>query len=393
MSRFFPIDEYEDRWERVLTEMRRRGLEAAVVFGRGGGTMDSCGDVLHLSNHYAISGGMDSPIWSARSFAAVVLRQGHAPQLHIDEPEARTDLVSIADVRSSHHPFRSVGKALAEAGVTGPVALVGTHFIPIKYHAQLLEETPGIEWVPADDLVRSVRRFKSERELDAYRIGGEGATVGLNRLMEGLTSGLSEQEAAGEAAREVVRRGGRLQMIGCNHGATLGFDQRFPLTGYSADTPQPGDMVTGTIHAAFFQGYYMDPGRTGVRGRPTPDQRRLIEAAAGIVYRLSEMTRPGVTLLNVAAEGDRMTAAFGGSVSAIMKNFPFFGHSIGLGFELPRISTSMSRPDDVAHENMVVGIEAFLSLDGVGAAFYEDILIIGREGNELLTRSPPHWWG
>lgn len=69
--------------------------------------------------------------------------------------------------------------------------------------------------------------------------------------MEGLTSGLSEREAAGEAAREVVRRGGRLQMIGTNHGETLGFDQRFPLTGYSADTPKPGDIVTGTLHGAF----------------------------------------------------------------------------------------------------------------------------------------------
>jgi Xaa-Pro aminopeptidase len=39
-------------------------------------------------------------------------------------------------------------------------------------------------------------------------------------------------------------------------------------------------------------------------------------------------------------------------------------------------------------QNMVFGVEAFLSLDGVGAAFYEDILIIGENGNELLTQSP-----
>lgn len=102
--------------------------------------------------------------------------------------------------------------------------------------------------------------------------------------------------------------------------------------------------------------------------------------------------RPGVKLIDIATEGDRLTQAFGGSVSAIMKNFPFYGHSIGLGFEQPRISTSMSQPEDIAEENMVFGIESFLSLDGVGAAFYEDIIIVGRDGNELLTRSPSHWW-
>ena len=388
MHRYFPIDEYENRWARVHEEMIRRGFETAVVFGRGGGTTDNCGDVLYLSNHYAISGGMDSLIWTARSFAGVILQPGQAPQLHIDEPEARRDLVSISDVVSSNHPFESVAKALVERGVHGRVALVGTHFIPIKYYRQLEAIAPGIEWVPADDLVRTVRRIKSERELDCYRYAGETATLAVNALMEGLVSGRSEREAAGEAARIAIGRGARLQMIGTNHGETLGFDQRFPLTGYSEDVPAPGDIVTGTLHGPLYQGYYLDPGRTGVRGPANADQRRLIEAASGIVHRLSDMLRPGARLLEVAAEGDRMTAAFGGSISPIMKNFPFYGHGIGLGFELPRISTTMSMPEDVVEANMVFGVEAFLSLDGVGAAFYEDILIIGETGNELITRSP-----
>lgn len=388
MERYFPIEEYEQRWDRVHAEIAARGFETAVVFGRGGGTTDNCGDVLYLSNHYAISGGMDSLIWTARSFAGVILQPGRDPQLHIDEPEVRRDLVSIEDVRCSNHPFESVAKSLVERGVKGRVALVGTNFIPVKYYRQLEAVAPDIEWIAVDDLVRSVRRIKSARELDCYRTAGETATAGVNVLMESLLRGMSEREAAGEAAREVVRRGGRIQMIGTNHGETLGFDQRFPLTGYSADTPAIGDMVTGTLHGALYQGYYLDPGRTAVRGKANSQQMRLIQAAGYIVHRLSAMLRPGVRLLDVAAEGDRMTAAFGGSISAIMKNFPFYGHGIGLGFELPRISTSMSQPEDIAEANMVFGVEAFLSLDGVGAAFYEDIVIVGEEKNELLTNSP-----
>lgn len=388
MDRYFPLDEYEARWDRVQNEMKRRGFATTVVFGRGGGTTDNCGDILYLSNHYAISSGMDSLIWTARSFAGVILQEGLAPQLHIDEPEVRRDLVSIDDVLSSNHPFESVARSLVERGVKGPVALVGTNLIPVKYYRELEAIAPDIEWVPADDLVRSVRRIKSKRELDCYRVAGETATAGMTILMESLISGMSEREAAGEAAREVVRRGGRIQMIGTNHGDTLGFDQRFPLTGYSADVPAVGDIVTGTLHGPLFQGYYLDPGRTAVRGKANSEQLRLIEAAGNIVHRLSDMLRPGMKLLDVAAEGDRMTAAFGGSISPIMKNFPFYGHGIGLGFELPRISTTMSMPEDVVEENMVFGVEAFLSLDGVGAAFFEDIIIIGKDGNELLTKSP-----
>ncbi|MBT4906581.1 MAG: aminopeptidase P family protein, partial [Rhodospirillaceae bacterium] len=45
LGRFFPNEEYEARWTAVESEMRRRGLETAVVFGRSGGTNDRCGDV------------------------------------------------------------------------------------------------------------------------------------------------------------------------------------------------------------------------------------------------------------------------------------------------------------------------------------------------------------
>jgi len=392
MAKYFPLEEYHRRWSGVLREMKSRGFETAVIFSRGGGTTDNCGDVLYLTNHYAVSGGLDSLIWSARSFAGVVMREGHEPQLHMDEPVARPDILATTDVRSHRHPFAGVASELAAQGVKGKVALVGTQFVPLKYYRQLVEHAPDIEWVEADDLVRSVRMYKSPRELDSYRIGGEAATASMNILMEGLLGGKSEQEAAGDAAREVVRRGGRIQVIGVNHGDTIGFGQRNPLTGYSADTPKQGDIVKGSIHAAFHQGYYLDPGRTAVVGRPAADQRRLIEATAGIVGALSDMMRPGVSLLDVAAKGDRMTAEFDGDVSPSMKSFPFYGHGVGLAFELPRISTSMSLPTDTVGENMVFGVEAFLSLGKAGSAFFEDIIIIGKDGNELLTRTPNYWW-
>jgi Xaa-Pro dipeptidase len=258
----------------------------------------------------------------------------------------------------------------------------------VKYYRQLEENTPDIEWIVCDDLVRRVRAIKSPRELDCYRIAGESATEAMTVMMQGLVSGMSEREAAGEAARVVVRRGGRIQALGANHGATMDHDYRFPLTGSSADIPAVGDMARGAVHAAFWQGYYLDPGRTAVRGPASREQTRLMEATVDIVRRLTQKMRPGVRLLDVAAEGDRLTSAFGGEVSPIMKNFPFFGHGVGLSFEQPRISSVMSLPEDIVRENMVFGVEAFLSSAGVGSAFVEDIVIIGKEGAELLTKSP-----
>ncbi len=389
MLRHFPIDEYEDRWRRVEDIMTGAGFDAAVVVGRGGGTMDNCGDILYLSNHYSVSGGMDSRIWSARSFSGVILQKGKAPELHIDEPEPRRDLVVIDAVYCDNHPFQSIARRLKARGITGRVAFCGSWLTPVKYWRQLAGATPDIEWVDLDDLVRRARAIKSPRELDTYRIAGAAATEATDVLMTSLVAGMTERDAAAEAARVTVARGGRIQAIGANHGDTMDYDYRYPLTGAAADAPAPGDLVRGTVHAAFQQGYYLDPGRTAVcGGKPAPLQKRLIEATADIVCTLSDMMRPGVLLKDVAAEGDRLTAAFGGVESAIMKNFPFFGHGIGLSFEQPRISTVMSEPDDRVRENMVFGVEAFLADEGIGSAFVEDILIIGKDRNELLTRSP-----
>ncbi|TDE38481.1 M24 family metallopeptidase [Antarcticimicrobium sediminis] len=388
MLRHFPLDEYESRWSRLEQIMTGDGFDAAVVIGRGGGTMDNCGDILYLSNHYSVSGGMDSRIWSARAFSGIILEKGKAPELHIDEPEPRRDLVSIDSVYCDNHPFLSLARRLNARGITGRVAFCGSWFTPVKYWRQLRDATPDIDWVDVDDLVRRARAIKSPRELDTYRIAGEAATEATDVLMTSLISGMTEREAAAEAARIVVARGGRIQAIGTNHGDTMDYDYRFPLTGAAVDAPAPGDLVRGTVHAAFQQGYYLDPGRTAVCGTATPRQQRLMEATADIVQKLTAIMRPGVFLTDVAAEGDRLTAAFGGSESAIMKNFPFYGHGIGLSFELPRISTTMSEPDDIVRENMVFGVEAFLADAGVGSAFVEDIVIIGKDENERLTRSP-----
>lgn len=392
MERYFPLDEYEGRWSRVMAEMELRGFETAVVFGRAGGTMDNCGDILYLANHYATNAGLDSAIWSARSFAAVILQLGRAPQLHIDEPEPRPRVLAIPDVQSHSHPFKGVAAALVARKIEGRVALVGTEFIPVKYYRQLVEGAPGIEWVTADDLVRAVRMYKSARELDAYRIAGETATIGLNTLMEGLLGGKSEQEAAGDAAKEVIRRGGRIQTIGTNHGDTIGWSHRKTITGYSPDTPEIGDMVKGSITAAFHEGYWLDPGRTAVRGGPNAAQRELVEATGNIVRTLCDMMRPGVPLLEVAAMGDKMTADFGGTISPFAKSFPFYGHGVGLTFELPRIGSTMSMPEDKVAESMVFGVEAFLAQDGAGSAFVEDIIIIGKDCNERITNTPLYWW-
>jgi Xaa-Pro dipeptidase len=84
-----------------------------------------------------------------------------------------------------------------------------------------------------------------------------------------------------------------------------------------AGQPVAGDHKRGAV-GEFHQRTIVllaHPGRTAVRGTADREQTRLMEATVNIVQRLSDMMRPGVRLLDVAAEGDRLTAEFGGEVS------------------------------------------------------------------------------
>lgn len=391
---YFPQDEYERRWRAVYAVLKARGYETAVVWGRSGGTHERCGDVLYLTNFYStVSGqGLDRP----HAFSGVILSRDEVPELHVGEPDTPLDLLATKRVEWDFDPFRSVAKALGRRKTEGRVALVGSEFLPVKYARRLEEATPSIAWTPEDDLVWSARRIKSPRELECFRRAGETVTAGLNALIGGLVQGKTEAEAAAAAAYEVIRRGGAIHMMPCNHGDRLRYWCRYPLTGYSQDAPKPGDIVRGWVYGPMFEGYWLDPGRTAVAGgRPSREQRDLIEQAAGIVDRLTEGIRPGVTIAEIVTLGDRLFEATGREKDQAAKMFPIYGHGVGLFFEWPFISTSSMFPPQGAQkveESMVLGVEVFLGESGVGSAGFEQNIIVRADGTELLTTTPMIWW-
>lgn len=395
MERYFPQEEFEARWAKVEAGLKAKGLDTALVWGRSAGTYERSGDVLYLTGYYGTHSGqgMDTPLTTARGFASVLLQAGRPPELMADEPGPNPALLATDRVGWSRDTIRGSAEMLARRGIRGRVGFVGSDFFPIKYWEAFKAATPAIEWVMVDDLVRDARRIKSPRELVAIRQAGKIAGRALTRLVENLVAGKSEAEAAGEAAREVVRGGGHVHMIPVNHGELIHYFTRDPLAGYSHDAPKAGDLVRGWVYGPMFQGYWLDPGRTAVCGkRASNAQKNLIEACAGIVETLVADIRPGVRLADLAVKGQKMLADAGAEKDQAAEKWPLFGHGVGLFFEKPYISTSMGSPDDVFEEGMVMGVEAFVAHAGVGSAGFEQNVIVGPKGAEIITDAPMLWW-
>lgn len=395
MSGMFSPEEYQARWSKIHDDMAVRGYEAALIFGKGGGSYDRCGDVLYLSNYYSCASGqeVDNPLNTARSFSAVLLQPGEAPELIIDEPDPRHDLLSIERVSGHSNMMTAAGKALAARGIDGPVALVGADFLPVKYWRLLDAAAPGTQWVDDETLVQRARRIKSPAELEVFREAGAIATRALDLLMEGLVGGVSEAEAVAEAIREIRRSGGVCQMIPVAHGEHISRWATDPFTGAGTTIPEQGDLVRGWLDSIIFQGYWLDPGRTAVAGgKPNGDQKALMENCIAIVDGVIEAIKPGANVHDVARIGDALSAQFQEGDSQMNDQWPLYGHGTGLYWEHPYIGVKMSRPDDHFEAGMVLGVEAFLHIEGVGTAAHEQNLIVHANRNEIITDSPITWW-
>jgi len=393
-SGLFPPDEYEKRWAAVNGDLARRGFDAAVIWGRGGGSYDRCGDVLYLTNHYSCASGqeIDNPLNTARSFYAVIMRPGEVPELIADEPDPRRELIATDRVAGHSDPITATGRRLGELGASR-VVLCGSDFLPMRYWTMLQAVVPGVDWTIDDMLVQRPRRIKSTREQDRCRQAGEIATRSLNLLMEGLVGGMSEADAVGGAVHELLRAGATCQMIPVAHGKHISRWATNPFTGCSTDVPQEGDLVRGWLDSIIFQGYWLDPGRTAVAGgRPSAAQRGLIENCVAIVDGVIEAIRPGVTVHDVARLGDELSARFAEGDSQMNDQWPLYGHGTGLYWEHPYIGLKMSNPEDKFEAGMALGVEAFLHVDGIGTAAHEQNLIVLADENEIITHSPIAWW-
>ena len=396
-SRFrpFPLDEYEARWDRVYAHMKAEGFETAVVWGKTSGVYERAGDVLYLTNFFSTHSGQepDTALWNGRSYCAVILRAGETPELVSDESEARFEAIATDRFQGLYDPIGGVADALEARGLSGRVAMVNTDCLPMKYWEQLKARTPGIEWVPADDLVRDVRRIKSPRELELFREAGDLVTRALSRMMEALIAGKTEAAAAAAAGATLLEGGGAWHRIAISHGDTSQYLESDPLTGFSTIAPRSGDIVHGFIYGPILKGYWLDPGRTAVcGGTPSAAQKRLVESLVDTMHRLMEAIRPGVKVKSVGELGDRLSRETGYYSEALKTNWPYYGHSNGCMWEAPYIEPRLCGDDDIFEENMVASVEAFFTDDEAGTAVFETNFIVTANGVDEITPVPHLFW-
>jgi len=261
--------------------------------------------------------------------------------------------------------------------------------------AALRAQTPGVELVPADDLVELVRASKDEAEIALIQRAADIANQAFARLVAGLRPGMTERQIAATLERHMVDLGADAPsfstIVACGPGGAL---PHWVPSDREARVGEPLLIDFGCL----VNGYCSDLTRTICLGEPDAKLREiygLVRAAqdAGLAA-LKDGVRRGRDV-DAAARKVFEDAGYG---EQFMHSL---GHGVGLAVhELPAVSrlrvNTPERDAELAkveqiEANAVVTNEPGLYLAGWGGVRLEDMILARTDGAMVFTdRNPEH---
>jgi Xaa-Pro aminopeptidase len=391
-------EEYRERQRRAREAAAAQGLDALVVWSRGGAFMDMCQDVLYLCNHYSQQPymGDEAGVGTARSHGVCILPVDGGTTVVVDVPWWRRDVVVADEVRPSIHVVETAAAAIRDAGLSGArLGITGTSYMTAAAYNGLRRELPDAEFVDADRLVEGLRMIKSPAEQQLIRRACTLGNATLESLIGDVVEGNTEADAVAAASHTLISGGGVLYDAACASGPWAhGYTHaRLP----SADATRrfrKGDLVHVDCYGSY-AGYFFDFARSRCVGdEPTADQRALLESVIEAVETICAEIRPGVTAEDVYRVGARWLESSPVVASlpqepAEMEGFPAVGHGLGLMWEGPWL---MPGVDTVLEPGMYLAVELLLGHPSRGGAMFEHNGFVTPDGIEILTTARSRWW-
>jgi len=271
---------------------------------------------------------------------------------------------------------------------------------------------PGCDIVNISPLILEQRKTKSDEEIERTREACRAIHAGHEAVLASLRDGIAELELAAAVenahrlaghegvffirqpdffmSRGPITSGPNLFMIsGVVYTITgVGLSPAVPA-GPSQRIINTGDIVIVDI-PTLVEGYHADQTRTYCVGKAGKDVHSLYDDLQAIADHLIENIRPGMACQDIyrlavkkAAELGRQEQFqhFGGG-----RRSRLIGHGIGLELNEPPIPSEYDRSP--VEEDYVIALDMHMLDMGLGVVKLEDMILIKRAGNEILTTSP-----
>ena len=283
-------------------------------------------------------------------------------------------VVGVHKYRTGTNLARDLVEAMKETNLSrSKLAAAGGDIMPVVYVDELRREFPGLT-IEFRDEVAKMRMIKSENELALIRKASAIADKAMAIAIDSIKPGMRES-AVGSVARKAAMEEGADYVVRdrVHSGGEMGH-LRWPFA--SLRKIRKGELVSIDF-VGWVESYGFDILRIGCAGRPSKEQRRLIEMAGDATEAMSEK------LTDQSNVGDALSSLKEFEEGGI--HIQPFGHGIGLEIvEEPYLFPGVT---DKVRRNMVFCVEPDVKLKGNWASI-ENELIVTDGKPEVLTKLP-----
>ena len=385
-----PYSEFGERRDRAVAATRAAELDALIVCGRGGGTLDRYGDVLYLTNFYSSFPYIPDhgAHWSGRAHGFVIVPADGRVRLIADIPSLdQVALEREAIVLTDRVP-ESVVETLRNLGLAnGRLGIAGMDTLPSSLYRDLTTQLPDASFEPADSIMTNLRAIKSVAEISSLRRSAEVGSRTIEAMLDAAKVGATHGDVVAAGMQYLVPRGGVLynsfMASGTGGESPTLYRSNFPTWGNPAPLTDGQWLRLGI--SGVVDGYFFDVSRSKAIGRASNRQVDAFEAAIAVVESGVNAGINGATAAQVAQSGINQQQRLGYPLDGV---FSGMGHGIGLGWDAPWLV-----PDDhtVLVPNMVINVEKTLSIDGYLGDF-EETFLVTEDGPEILTNAIKRTW-
>jgi Xaa-Pro aminopeptidase len=360
----------------VRDALAQQNLDGALIWARS--FYDRPGPIAYLTGYLPpFPSSADAPgVVGLGQTALIVPKIGRAT-LFIDTISRLPNDVPAEVVKTSDM-VAEVGHCLRGMGADGRrFGLGGEDIVPHRIIRLLTTELPGLELVPFDDTLMTLRRVKSDREIAGIRQAADVARRGLEAAVAALRVGVTEREVSAAGVAACLREGADfIRYFRVHAGKASASGSRWPPATDAAIGD--GDLVTMDIIGAV-QGFGFDLLRTAVVGRASAEARTLVHDAYRVHKEARAALRPGNTVSDLV---DSVRAAARSTASAPYLG-SFYGHGVGLEtLEWPYLIPGQEATFAAGE---VVCLEPGMFRADFGGASLEDELVVRDGYAELLS--------
>ncbi len=311
----------------------------------------------------------------------LIYAPGHTPTVIAPQSAADhiRDTVAV-EVNVRAYGVGATPAALMEEVVAGlkVQGSVATGVLSTEMAQVLGERCPTVVLKAHAEIGPTLRRAKEPHEMNLLRQAAVIADAATAAAMLAIGVGATELEAA--TALESMAR--QMGCTGTIYGTQVkgGLRAAYPDAMASTRRFAPGEL--GYIDLAiFYQGYLGDMTRAFTLGEISTECRHLLETVDAVQTMARDMLRPGVACRDLY-RAIRDALAEAGYPDAPPHHL---GHGVGMAAEQPRLTIDS---DDILQVGDVFSVEPGAYVRGVGGVRIEDVVVLGENGVEVLSRHP-----